>query len=132
MVIKTLGAKIFSNLRPYRQHILDPKRGTGHGVYKIMSFCNLRAYCSFFSNLRAYRDTIVEPIRGNKELKGQKFSNLRAYSHTTEAPIRGHTYTIFRPKNIGKINNQYFFFSASFSNLRAYRHTIVVQFSGKP
>ena len=25
--LKTLGAKIVLNLRPYRQHILDPKRG---------------------------------------------------------------------------------------------------------
>ena len=41
------------------------KHSTGRCFYKIMSFCNLRAYCSFFSNLRAYRDTIVEPIRGN-------------------------------------------------------------------
>ena len=33
MVIKTLRAKIISNLRPYRQHILDPKRGNTSQIF---------------------------------------------------------------------------------------------------
>ena len=69
MVIKTLGAKFFSNLRPYRQHILDPKRGNTLQIFfKNIEEKNqyLRYFFSTpFSNLRPYRQPILDPKRGN-------------------------------------------------------------------
>ena len=69
MVIKTLGAKIFSNLRPYRQHILDPKRGNTLPIF-LQKIEEKNQYLRYFfstpfSNLRPYRQHILDPKRGN-------------------------------------------------------------------
>ena len=95
MVIKTLGAKIFSNLRPYRQHILDPKRGNTLPIF-LQKIEEKNQYLRYFfstpfSNLRPYRQHILDPKRGNtltiflqkitektvffRQFSGKKFSN---------------------------------------------------------